>query len=199
MGFLKKVGKLAKTAVKAYATYQTGGLAGVALSAAQKVAKKRGAGAAARALPGGVMVDSGMTSAELLQQQFPQLQTQQVFLPALATAARTALPALGSMARSGALVKAAKGLGSLAKTVGVGVGIGAATDYLTRAGKPRRAINPRTGKPYRRMNVGNAKAAKRAIRRIKGVRRLLHDIERQLPKQSVKHTGGYCPPRKKKC
>lgn len=35
----------------------------------------------------------------------------------------------------------------------------------------------------RRMNFGNAKAARRAIRRIKGVRRLLKSIEDQLPRR----------------
>lgn len=41
-------------------------------------------------------------------------------------------------------------------------------------------------KRYRRMNYGNARAAKRAIRRIKGVRKLLSDIERQLPRKTVR-------------
>lgn len=35
----------------------------------------------------------------------------------------------------------------------------------------------------RRMNAGNAKAARRAIRRIKGVRDLLKSIERELPRR----------------
>lgn len=35
----------------------------------------------------------------------------------------------------------------------------------------------------RRMNFGNAKAARRAIRRIKGTRKLLQDIEKQLPRR----------------
>lgn len=37
----------------------------------------------------------------------------------------------------------------------------------------------------RRMNYGNAKAAKRAIRRIKGTRKLLQDIEKQLPRRAA--------------
>lgn len=37
----------------------------------------------------------------------------------------------------------------------------------------------------RRMNFGNAKAARRAIRRIKGTRKLLQDIEKQLPRRTV--------------
>ena len=38
----------------------------------------------------------------------------------------------------------------------------------------------------RRMNVMNPRAAKRAIRRIKGARKMLQQIERQLPKQRVR-------------
>jgi hypothetical protein len=40
-----------------------------------------------------------------------------------------------------------------------------------------------TGHRRRRMNPGNARAARRAIRRIKSVRKLLHSIEAQLPKR----------------
>jgi len=35
----------------------------------------------------------------------------------------------------------------------------------------------------RRMNAGNAKAARRAIRRIKGIRHLLQSIEKELPRR----------------
>lgn len=35
----------------------------------------------------------------------------------------------------------------------------------------------------KRMNMGNAKAARRAIRRIKGVRNLLQSIEKELPRR----------------
>jgi len=35
----------------------------------------------------------------------------------------------------------------------------------------------------RRMNFGNAKAAKRAVRRIKGTQKLLKDIEKLLPRR----------------
>jgi hypothetical protein len=44
------------------------------------------------------------------------------------------------------------------------------------------------GRPYKRyrsMNPMNVRAARRAIRRIKGARKLLQQIERQLPKQRV--------------
>lgn len=39
---------------------------------------------------------------------------------------------------------------------------------------------------YRRMDYGNMKAARRAIRRIKGTRRMLQKIERELPKRTVR-------------
>lgn len=61
-----------------------------------------------------------------------------------------------------------------------GVGLGAAlvggddlVGMLPGFGKKRR----------RRMNYGNAKAARRAIRRIKGTRKLLQDIEKQMPRR----------------
>lgn len=38
----------------------------------------------------------------------------------------------------------------------------------------------------RRMNYGNARAAKRAVRRIKGARKLLQSIEKQLPVRTVR-------------
>lgn len=42
----------------------------------------------------------------------------------------------------------------------------------------------------RRMNPGNVRAARRAIRRIKSVRKLLKSIESQLPKRSCGHSPG---------
>lgn len=42
----------------------------------------------------------------------------------------------------------------------------------------------------KRMNAGNAKAARRAIRRIKAVRHLLQSIERELPRRPAARTGG---------
>lgn len=54
----------------------------------------------------------------------------------------------------------------------------------------------------RRMNVGNARAARRSVRRLKGARKLLRDIEKMMPSkprarrapaghaQHLHHTGG---------
>lgn len=43
---------------------------------------------------------------------------------------------------------------------------------------------------HRHMNAGNAKAARRSIRRIKAVRHLLTSIERELPKRTVRAASG---------
>lgn len=55
----------------------------------------------------------------------------------------------------------------------------------TKRGTPRRIR--RDGQPYAvpRMNPMNPRAARRAIRRVRGARRLLQRIERSLPKQTV--------------
>jgi len=54
----------------------------------------------------------------------------------------------------------------------------------------------------RRMNVGNARAARRSVRRLKGARKLLRDIEKMMPSKTTRrrapaghaahqhHTGG---------
>jgi hypothetical protein len=57
-------------------------------------------------------------------------------------------------------------------------------------GTPRR--QRKDGKPYKRpaMNVGNARAARRSINRIRGVRKLLKSIEMTLPKRSVRTSHG---------
>jgi len=38
----------------------------------------------------------------------------------------------------------------------------------------------------RRMNVGNARAARRSVRRLKGARKLLRDIEKMMPTRSTR-------------
>lgn len=90
-----------------------------------------------------------------------------------------ALPGLGTIVST-----AGKVLRSTPGAVAAGVAGTAAVDYLMDDCRPR--------KRYRRMNYMNGKAAKRAIRRIKGVRKICADIERQLPKRTVKTkaTGG---------
>jgi hypothetical protein len=50
-------------------------------------------------------------------------------------------------------------------------GAGASSSYTVRTGRKRRRMNPM-----------NARAARRAIRRVKAARKMLQQIERQLPK-----------------
>lgn len=38
----------------------------------------------------------------------------------------------------------------------------------------------------RRMNVGNSRAARRSVRRLKGARKLLSDIEKMMPRRTVR-------------
>jgi len=58
---------------------------------------------------------------------------------------------------------------------------GGVVDALT----PDFLVRP-VGRKRRRMNPLNARAARRAIRRIKAVRRITRDIERSLPKQTAR-------------
>lgn len=91
--------------------------------------------------------------------------------PQTSYAAPMALP--GGMPTFSAPVTRSPGLtGALQRMVP-----GGATGYQVQGGFRR---------PGRRMNFGNARAAGRAIRRIKGARDLLKRIESQLPKVKVK-------------
>lgn len=113
----------------------------------------------------------------------------------LATSAYKALSA--SKAVVPVATSAAKGLSTLTK-VGIGTavagGTAAAVSHFANTGQVPAGyhVSRRTGNIVRnrRMNVGNAKAARRAVRRIKGVRKLLMKIEREMPHRACKHTGG---------
>lgn len=76
-------------------------------------------------------------------------------------------------------------LGGLALAAGAGAAGAAGVGALMRGHGG--------GKRYRRINPLNPKAARRAINRIKALRKLTHDIERQLPKQKC------APARKGRC
>lgn len=75
-------------------------------------------------------------------------------------------------------------------TFGTGTGMGPGGWPTNKDGTPRR--KRKDGKPYKRptMNIGNARAARRSINRIKGVRKMLKSIEAQLPKRSVRGSRG---------
>lgn len=51
-------------------------------------------------------------------------------------------------------------------------------------------------KKYKRINPLNVRAARRAIRRIKAVRKITHEIERQLPHRKA---AASCAPKRRKC
>lgn len=108
------------------------------------------------------------------------------------------MPGIGKVVypgRMGAVAGAAAGGGKLGKLALAGGGAlgGAALTYPGRMGS---ALNPpmsaaeakrmgvSSGRRYRRMNPLNPKAARRAIRRIKAVRKLVRSIESQLPKRA---------------
>ena len=116
-------------------------------------------------------------------------------LPLLALGAKLGLSAIkkvgGKLLRSRGVRKAGAALtvgtiplpgGSLISRTGRGVKAGAKAAF---AGERKRG---------RRMNAGNASAARRAIRRIKAVRNLLKSIEKQLPKRAAAR-----PSTRKKC
>lgn len=74
-------------------------------------------------------------------------------------------------------VATAAGLGvALGTTLGNGGGACPSGWHLAKDGSMRCVRN-------RRMNFGNARAARRAVRRIKGARKLLQDIEKQMPRR----------------
>jgi hypothetical protein len=84
---------------------------------------------------------------------------------------------VGSMIGANRTAAAQQTLAASSATVGPKPkpGVGAAIQRLLPGG----ATGMYAGR--RHMNVGNAKAARRAIRRITGVRKMLMSIERQMP------------------
>ena len=99
------------------------------------------------------------------------------------------LPALGTVGRVlTGRVAAGTGLGAGAAAIfggGGGAGGGACPvgTHLNKqdgVGGPAGTYCVRN----RRMNVGNARAARRAVRRLKGSRKLLRDIEKMMPSKT---------------
>lgn len=79
-----------------------------------------------------------------------------------------------------------KGLSATTKALGAGVAGSVAGGALYDAAGNYLGERPRR----RRMNPMNHRAAKRAIRRVKAVRKILMNIEKQLPKAKARS----CPP-----
>lgn len=46
----------------------------------------------------------------------------------------------------------------------------------------------------RRMNVGNARAARRSVRRLRGARKLLRDIEKMMPSKTTRRRATHATP-----
>jgi len=128
----------------------------------------------------------------------PQVQQMSIFaaLPALAGPARAAAGGIfGRIARSPIVRGLAAGAAGSALVSGLsgadgacpsgwhlnkqdGVG-GAAGTYCVR---------------NRRMNFGNARSARRSVRRLKGARKLLRDIEKMMPTRTVRARHGPASP-----
>jgi len=108
-----------------------------------------------------------------------------------AGAAGRVLPAIGrtvgGIIRSRSAGAAAAGVavgGLLAGAEGQGGGcpVGFHPNKQDGVGGPRGTYCVRN----RRMNVGNARAARRSVRRLKGARKLLRDIEKMMPTKTTR-------------
>jgi len=96
-----------------------------------------------------------------------------IVAPIIAAAGRV-LPAVGRVLGSPAVTAGSIGLGVGALLGSGGGGVCASGFHLAKDGSGRCVRN-------RRMNFGNARAARRSVRRLKGARKLLRDIERMMP------------------
>jgi len=98
--------------------------------------------------------------------------------PVLTLAPGGAQPVLRTPGVTGAMQRLLPG-----GATGYQVGGGGGGSCMKKDGTPRRVRQD--GKCWKRpsMNVGNARAARRAITRIKGVRKMLQAIEREMPKR----------------
>lgn len=97
---------------------------------------------------------------------------------AAAGAAGRVLPSIGRVLGSPAVTAGSIGLGVGALIGGAGAGACPSGYHPAKDGSGRCVRN-------RRMNYGNARAARRAVRRIKGARKLLQDIEKMMPRRKA--------------
>jgi len=118
-------------------------------------------------------IGSGL-SAGISQRITQKIAPAAIIAPAVAAAGRV-LPAIGRVLGSPAAAAGSAGLaiGSLFGGGGGG-GVCQAGFHLAKDGSGRCVRN-------RRMNFGNARAARRSVRRLKGARKLLKDIEKMMP------------------
>jgi len=95
---------------------------------------------------------------------------------AAAGAAGRVLPALGRVLGSRTVAAGATGIGIGSLFGGGGGDACQAGFHFAKDGSGRCVRN-------RRMNFGNARAARRSVRRLKGARKLLQDIEKMMPRR----------------
>jgi len=104
----------------------------------------------------------------------------------VAAAGRVVLPAIGRVIRSRSAGAAAVGTAVGGLLAGGGGDGACASGYHPNkqdgVGGPARTYCVRN----RRMNFGNARAARRSVRRLKGARKLLRDIEKMMPTRTTK-------------
>jgi len=94
--------------------------------------------------------------------------------PVIASAAGRVLPAIGRVLGSRTVAAGATGIGIGSLFGGGGAAVCPSGEHLAKDGSGRCVRN-------RRMNFGNARAARRSVRRLKGARKLLRDIEKMMP------------------
>jgi len=129
---------------------------------------------------------SGGLSAGIQKRITSKIAPAAIAAPAIAAAAGRVLPAIGRVlgSRTVAAGSAGLALGSLFGGGGSG-GVCASGEHLNKQdgiGGPKGTYCVKN----RRMNFGNARAARRSVRRLKGARKLLRDIEKMMPTRSVK-------------
>lgn len=102
----------------------------------------------------------------------------------------------GAMARKANQTSMAQGYkpsAAMQKLAGAGAGLAGLGRSL---GGAFAGLGAGTGRRYRRMNPLNPKAANRAIRRIKAIRKLTRSIESQLPKRTVRPASPFARKRR---
>ena len=120
----------------------------------------------------------------------PQVQQMSIFaaLPALAGPARAAAGGIfGRIARSPVFRGVAAGAAGSALVSGLGGADGACPSgwHLNKQDGVGGAAGTYCVR-NRRMNFGNARSARRSVRRLKGARKLLKDIEKMMPTRTVR-------------
>lgn len=160
MSFLKKVTKLAKSGLKAYASYQTGGLSGLATSALSK---------------------KGKMPRPMLSNAISQSTGLNVIPAAYLSGGMETIMQLPRITRGGMAIKrmmTAATLGAAAE--------GGAQMVRKRGGASGTFTAPGMRKKHRRINPGNIKALRRSVRRIHSAEKMFRQV---LSVQGKHHAG----------